>query len=192
MVLWYVDGALLFLSAVVAALGFGRKTCKGNIRIQQSTIYMIGALLWPVVWDVTFGYETLAQHPTTTFAFVWPMVMGVIHMYNIRNRKEYDEILHKPEIHAKKIYTDTNSIITIAFAMGTLTLMGRKRKDAGQQEALLYALLLCIAFIIPTNHINNLKEKPSIRASQRVIWSYAIGFVVAAILLDLAANDAKE
>ena len=82
--------------------------------------------------------------------------------------------------------TDANTIISAAFAIGTLMASLKKHDKAQGANLVMYALLLCVAFVMPTSDVPATSRiSILIRSSQKVCLNYAIGFILAGISLDL-------
>jgi hypothetical protein len=116
---------------------------------------------------------------------LWPLIWELADMQYVRNRSQdalFFESLHR----IGYLQSDANTIITAAFAMGTLiTSMHKQHKGEGVR-VVMYALLLCVAFVIPTSDVPvTSRAALIIRSGQKVCLNYAIGFVIAGIMLDL-------
>ena len=132
--------------------------------------------------------QRLQEQPKLLLGLVWPIVMIVVDMQYVRKRTQdasFFESLHR----IGYLQTDANTIITAAFAMGTLITSMRNQpgKQHGQGiRIVMYALLLCVAFVIPTSD-DPVTSRAAliIRSAQKVCLNYAIGFVIAGIMTDL-------
>ena len=84
------------------------------------------------------------------------------------------------------LQTDANTIITAAFAIGTLLVTLKKSRKAQGVNVVMYALLLCVAFVIPSSEAPaTSRTSIIIRTCQKVCLNYAIGFIISGITLDL-------
>ena len=168
------------------------------MRLYVNAVLMAGLLLWPLVWDVAVaspagggGLRRLRAQPKMLLGLIWPIVMILVDMQYVRKRTQdasFFESLHR----IGYLQTDANTIITAAFAMGTLiTSMQSKNKNGGTGQGsgvqiVMYALLLCVAFVIPTSDVPvTSRAALIIRSAQKVCLNYAIGFVIAGIMADL-------
>jgi hypothetical protein len=78
-------------------------------------------------------------------------------------------------------------IISAAFAMGSLLLGSRRNTPVNYM--IMYALLFCVAFLVPTLQIPpETKESIMWRSVQKVVLNYAIGFTIAGISTDIWGN----
>ena len=194
---------LLALTAGVAADTYSFFAAYGKtpqlndeiMRLYVNAALTGGVLLWPLVWDAAVattrvsGLARIAQKPTLLLGLAWPLVMIIVDMQYVRKRTQdpsFFESLHR----IGYLQTDANTIITAAFAMGTLiTSMHRKRsrrsKGGTGVQIVMYALLLCVAFVIPTSDVPvTSRTALVIRSAQKVCLNYAIGFVIAGIMVD--------
>jgi hypothetical protein len=184
---------------VVDTHSFFRSFCKSEqlndevMRVYVNAVLMLGILIWPLVWDVAVaspqlsGLQRLQQNPKMALGLVWPLVMIVVDMQYVRQRAQdasFFESLHR----IGYLQTDANTIITAAFAMGTLITSMRQKQDSSGSgmQIVMYALLLCVAFVIPTSDVPvTSRAALIIRSAQKVCLNYAIGFVIAGIMADL-------
>ena len=162
-----------------------------SMRLYLTSTMMVGMLVWPVLWNALVAHEgvgggdRMAAAPRLCLGFFWPLLMMLVDMQYARRRKK-DPTFFEALQRIGYLKSDANTIISAAFAIGTL-LISLKRHDKAQGARLvMYALLLCVAFVMPTH------EAPAtsrlsvvIRGSQKVCLNYAIGFVIAGIALDL-------
>ena len=166
------------------------------MRLYVNAVLMAGLLLWPLVWDVAVaspaggGLRRLRAQPKMLLGLVWPIVMILVDMQYVRKRTQdvsFFESLHR----IGYLQTDANTIITAAFAMGTLITSMQSKKTGGTGQGsgvqiVMYALLLCVAFVIPTSDVPvTSRAALIIRSAQKVCLNYAIGFVIAGIMADL-------
>ncbi len=161
------------------------------MRYYVNAVLAMGLLLWPLVWDVAVaaggvsGLQRLARRPKLFLALLWPLVMVLVDLQYVRNRSQdaqFLESLHR----IGYLQSDANTIITAAFAMGTLITSMHKTSKGEGVRVVMYALLLCVAFVIPTSDVPvTSRAALIIRSGQKVCLNYAIGFVIAGIMLDL-------
>jgi hypothetical protein len=161
------------------------------MRYYVNAVLALGLLLWPLVWDVAVGsaavsgLQRLARQPKLFLGLIWPLVMVLVDMQYVRNRSQdalFFESLHR----IGYLQSDANTIITAAFAMGTLITSMHKHSKGEGVRVVMFALLLCVAFVIPTSDVPvTSRAALIIRSGQKVCLNYAIGFVIAGIMLDL-------
>ena len=157
------------------------------MRYYVNAVLALGLLLWPLIWDAALGsgLARLARQPKLFLALLWPLVMVLVDLQYVRNRSQdalFFESLHR----IGYLQSDANTIITAAFAMGTLITSMHKQSRGEGVRVVMYALLLCVAFVIPTSDVPvTSRAALIIRSGQKVCLNYAIGFVIAGIMLDL-------
>lgn len=179
-----------------------------------STINYVGLLLWPIVWDVTIGYELMYHFPFTFLGFLWPMVLIFLDIYFMDIDDDDDNaggsksgattpssgkddapkvdnpllLIHGNDSH-RNIQMDATAVITIAFAMGALLLSNSDPNIAAiSSPMIMFALLFTIAFVIPSTDMRmEASSKKSFDAIQRIFLQYAIGFVIAGIAINLSS-----
>ena len=162
-----------------------------RMRIYISSTMLVGMLVWPILWnalvakDGISGGDQLGASPRLCLAFFWPLLMLLVDLQLARRRSK-DPTFFEALQRIGYLKSDANTIITASFAIGTLLVSLKKHDKAHGARLVMYALLLCVAFVMPTS------ETPAtsrvaivIRASQKVCLNYAIGFVIAGILTDL-------
>ena len=169
-----------------------QKTLDNEImRVYLSASLMVGALFWPILWNVALskgrmnGGARLFSAPKLLLGFAWPLVMLVGDLH-YASKKLKDPTFFESLNRLGYLQTDANTIITAAFAIGTLLVTLKKSRKAQGVNVVMYALLLCVAFVIPSNEAPaTSRTSIIIRTCQKVCLNYAIGFIIAGILLDL-------
>lgn len=160
-----------------------------RFKILNTTVSLMGLLLWPVVWDLTMGYNLLFQSPLAIAGFLWPMIINLIQMISTKARGRSKTV---------GVYRDASAIISIGFAIGTLLISQVGQNNLSSLEgqkvlpALLYSLLLSIAFVVPIAHIEpNYTSSVTIKSTQRTFLNYSVGFVITGILMYLTSYTQK-
>lgn len=192
----YVLGAVALVAVVGATSEFlsiedfdDPEIKREKMRIIGSTVSLVGALLWPALWDRLAGYAVVVHHPLTIFAFLWPLVVAgvdLVYSASARNPAEQARIFGLTELS-----TDANTLIGVAFAVGSLLASQANRQLADATVPLLmYALLFLIAFIVPTPTLNpNDYSGFAVGAIQRTSFNYALGLVIAGISINVSAQS---
>lgn len=156
-----------------------------KIRLILSGIHAIGILAWPILWSTLIGYRALIQFPILLFGFTWPIIISLIDLYSMSVSGQ--SVKGKSLFSIGNLQADAQSLITIAFAIGTLlmTLQVGKYSQA-TTPLLLYALLFCIAFIIPSIAIERESDAGYVFGDmQRIAFNYAMGFVITGISFNI-------
>ena len=164
------------------------------MRLYVNAVLMAGLLLWPLVWDVAVASPARRRPAAAARAAQDAAGAGLArgddpggHEY-VRKRTQdasFFESLHR----IGHLQTDANTIITAAFAMGTLiTSMQSKKTAAGASRAAAFR-----SSCTPSSCAWPLSSLPRtvtsraliIRSAQKVCLNYAIGFVIAGIMAPL-------
>lgn len=157
-------------------------------KIIINTVGAISIMLWPVIWNATIGFNTMTYHPITIFAFFWPMVMNLLDIIFVTKSPNFEN--SRKVLTHKTVQDDSAALISIAFAIGTLlATQGLSRMSKATAPILMYALLLLIAFIIPTPSLDEDSYTGfAINSIQRSFFDYAIGFIIAGVSLNIFGN----
>lgn len=161
-----------------------------KMRIIGATISTVGIFIWPVLWDMLIGYSIVVHRPLTIFGFLWPIIIGIIDLNASSSPRN---------VQAQRVFgfgqltTNANTLIGTIFAFGSLLVSQSNSKLADATIPLLmYALLLLIAFIVPIPNINpNDYSGFSVNAAQSVFFSYAMGFIIAGITVNISGQSGK-
>ena len=151
-----------------------------NMCYLYSGVLLGGMLLWPVLFDLCIGLRDLVKRPRMMFGFFWvPLIMALDMGFVVRGSTQGELPFQHHELSQ-----DTSTIISAAFAMGSLFYASARNYSA--THILMYALLLCIAFIVPTVTVpRGTKQAVLVRSVQKVALNYAIGLVICGISVDL-------
>ena len=186
---WVVSDSLDIIPSVTNE---GAPMTLVEMRRYVNATLMVGLLLWPLLWS--FGVTTksvlaidrMVQKPRLCIGFFWPLIMILIDLqYTLRKRTDGN---HFESIHRiGYLQGDANTIITAAFALGTLlSNLKKEGKVTEGSQIVMYSLLLCVAFVIPTSEAPVMsKTSLIIRSAQKVCLNYAIGFLIAGLACDL-------
>jgi hypothetical protein len=167
-----------------------------DVMLMQGTL-CAGMLLWPVVWDMLIGYDSLTQQPILLLAFLWPILVS---LYQIMDRHhDEDEDLSNSDqrrrFNIMGVQGDASTLISIAFAMGGIFMVmphisQNKNMIRNAAYIVVVALLFCIALILPTtnNVINSQRYTHLFRNIQRVAINYSLGLIMAALLIVVLAR----
>lgn len=162
-----------------------------KMRMYITSTTMVGMLVWPVLWNALVargglgGGDRMAATPRLCLGFFWPLLMLLVDLQYARRRKK-DPTFFEALQRIGYLKADSNTVITACFAIGTLLISLKKHDSAQGANLVMYALLLCVAFVMPTSDAPATSRLSIvIRASQKVCLNYAIGFVIAGIALDL-------
>lgn len=157
----------------------------------HTSVLAAGIFLWPVVWDYAIGYDKLFKIKSLIFAFLWPCLLLLFQIYDSSHdyREDIDHVETQRTRFLKSLHSDSSTIISIAFAMGTIFLvMSRLGHDETlylSSRIVITALVICIAFIVPTSNFLNNSQSYTIyvRNLQRVFVTFSIGLIMASLLM---------
>jgi hypothetical protein len=157
-----------------------------EMRLIFNAVLAGSVIAWPLVFDATIGLDKLIEKPKLLFGFLWPIMLGLVELnYVSRFSTDTGKLGAASALfqHAD-LSKDTSAIISAAFAMGSL-LIGSRRNTA-VNYIIMYALLFCVAFLVPTLQIPpGTREAIMWRSVQKVVLNYAIGFTISGISTDL-------
>lgn len=181
-------GSLVFVAiAIEAALWMGAGAAPDfGRRIAATTSYTVLAVLWPLLFAYLVGLEALRQMHSLWFAVVWPPLLLGISVSNAYQPRD-------GSYHSKaSTQMDTNAIAGFCFAVGGVASSSLGKKAAeGTGKILAVAFLLCLAFVMPSPEIpDDDCLAVVVETAQQSVLQFAIGLLLAAILLNLAAAKA--
>lgn len=152
-------------------------------------VSFIGAILWPLIFMTVF--RNIENCPWIVVGFLWPVGMSVLQMYDMY----YDRCEETKDNQERRssliggIHFDSSSIVSFAFACATffwaVGSMGNKEKLIPATKIILTVLLICVLFIMPTQHIVDNSQRYSLytRAMQRVAVNYTTGLLISALII---------
>ncbi|MCH9717932.1 MAG: hypothetical protein K0U52_12760 [Gammaproteobacteria bacterium] len=188
-------GALAIILHTQFILRDERKTQEKQeeeIRFIANAMLTVGTLIWPIVWDVTIGLDKLMEKPRLVPAFFWVPFFHLCQMQFVPQVSgEGDETSRALFIFQQKgLSEDTSQLISAAFAMGSLFLASTKNEsnteNYGAAHIIMYGLIMCLAFVVPTLHVPPETRTAVLwRSAQFVMLNYAIAFVIAGISANL-------
>lgn len=197
--LWVLVGIQVFLSILLICVS-GKTLAPLSKHLKQRgdddamihfNVITIGTLLWPIIWYLTIGFTSIKTCSVLLIAFLFPILLGVFQLYDIYYDKCEDIQDHQQQRTSLigGIQTDNATIISFAFAMGALFFILKDRENLYPSiKMVIIALIICIALIVPTQNFvdNNQRYTTYIRVAQRIFMNYALGFILAALLILLA------
>lgn len=160
-----------------------------DMRVIYNGVLASSVLLWPVIFDATIGLSQLFAKPKLLVGFFWPIVLGLTELNYVSRFSTTTGAQGRAAalFQQADLNVDTTMIISAAFAMGSLLLGSRRNTPVNYM--IMYALLFCVAFLVPTLQIPpETKESIMWRSVQKVVLNYAIGFTIAGISTDILGN----
>jgi len=196
LVLLSVTAVLLYFSVLCAVfVAFLLKTGPDETPQQRTksavmTVFAVGALSWPLVWYISIGsvvLETLSLLPL--FGALWPPVMLLLDLRGSR----LNSVQAGSNNLVGHLQDDANSLIGIAFAFAMLmvaTYANQKKEMYSAMLMVLFALVICIAFVVPQPLAQEGSDAAFVwAAGQRVVFSYAMGYLLTALCLSITAGS---
>lgn len=209
---WLLNLATIFLSVatILITLLILRKRRKEqkedfdlNVMNEQYKLLMLctitlGILLWPVIWKKFISFDMLANMPLLWTAFLYPVLMMISDVVsNSDNNNSDDDGINnncnsRTGVHGiKKYHTgrftyDAVNMLTIAVAIGSyFSNMGAVKLLDKSKTLISVAIMLIVIFVLPTpiSHSSTSPMKVIVSAGQKVVFNYAIAFLIAAGLL---------
>ncbi|AVK75814.1 hypothetical protein pneo_cds_207 [Pandoravirus neocaledonia] len=162
-----------------------------KMRLLGAAVSTVGVLVWPVLWDALAGYAIVAHHPLTLFGFAWPILMSMLDLSYLAANK--NSLQAQRVFGLGEISSDANTLVGVAFAVGSLLVsQGNTRLADATIPLLMYALLLLIAFIVPIPTLDPDDYSGfATGAIQRTFFNYAMGFVIAGISTNIAGQTGR-
>ena len=164
-----------------------------HMRLIYNAVLSSSVLLWPIVFDVTIGLPQLFANPRLIIGFFWPTLISMTELNYVSHFSTATGKTGKATslFQQSDLNADTGAIISAAFAMGSL-LLG-SRKNTAVNYIIMYGLLFCVAFVVPTLQLPpETKEAVMWRSIQKVFLNYAIGFTIAGISADIMSDVFKK
>lgn len=156
-------------------------------------VITIGTLLWTGLWCAVVGFDLIRQCPWILLGLLWPIALGLFQLHDVYYDRCEDSQDHQQQRAGLigGVHMDTSTIISFAFASATLFWavgnIGDKRHLIPAARILMVALLICIGFVVPTQHFvdNNQRYATYVRVAQRISVNYAMGFLLTALVVVL-------
>ena len=191
-----VNGAFLILTGVVlgdtlVTLDLYQKHNRlGGMTasLVSNGIVASNIFLWPILWDLTIGYERMVEQPRISFGFFWPMLISSFDMRYIMDQRAGSG--HNMDKLATGLNMDAQAIISAAFAMGALM---SSLKSVRGTHIIMYALIMSLALVIPQIATpSDTPDRAIILSAQKAALNDAIGFIVAGIGADFLSGGASK
>jgi hypothetical protein len=157
-----------------------------EIRLVFNAVLTVGVLWWPIVWDATIGLHRLIEEPRLLLGFIWVPVLTMLELQYVSQFSAATGKAGRASalFQHSDLNSDTSAIISAAFAMGSLLYSSSKNYTA--THIIMYALVFCLAFVVPTLQVPpETKAAVMWRSVQKLILNYAIGFIISGICTDL-------
>lgn len=190
--------ALVYLSTIVLSIAFfalyvlntgGDETETQRTKVTVLTILAVGAVVWPLLWYVSIGSVVMTDGAVLPlFGALWPAVMLLLDIRGVGRSQQ-----RVTNLTGSLLQEDANSLVGIAFAFAMLMVATYAKKQKEMYSAMmmvLFALVLCIAFVIPQPASGENKNYAYIwSAAQRVVFAFAMGYILTALCITIATGS---
>lgn len=162
-----------------------------KMRLLAATVSTCGIIAWPILWDNLIGYAVITHHPLTMFGFMWPILMNMLDLASAATSSS--AVQTETAYGIADISSDSNMLVGIAFAVGSfLSSQSNAKLVNATIPLLMYALLLLIAFIVPTPSLNpNDYTGFAAGATQRTFFNYAMGLIITGISINVSGQGGR-
>ena len=189
--------ALVYLSAIVLSIAFfalyvlntgGDETETQRTKVTVLTILAVGAVVWPLLWYVSIGSVVMTDGAVLPlFGALWPGVMLLLDIRGVGRSQQ-----GVTNLTGSLLQEDANSLVGIAFAFAMLMVATYAKKQKEMYSAMmmvLFALVLCIAFVIPQPASGENTNYALIwSAAQRVVFAFAMGYILTALCITITTG----
>jgi len=157
-------------------------------QIMASGINATNAIAWPVLFDMTVGYDKIIDRPILMLGFTWPSVMGLFDGLFLMDMPPATKAGAIQRSNALNM--DAQAIISAAFAMGALL---SNLKSAAGTHVIMYALIMSLALVIPSVATpSHTQDHVFVQAGQKAALADAIAFVLSGITMDTMSGGASN
>ena len=173
-------GACVYMIAMSMVLQRG-KSARIRARLSVLTIWMIAIVLWPVCWALILREE---RNETASLpGLMWPIFILTLDIVAMRQNTYESHVQSKRSL----LSMDANAICSLTFAIASI-IGAQKHKCCNR--IFLFAVLGCIAFVMPAPHTNmNAIETMTVEAVQKAVLAYATGLLLTGVMLVVAEKD---
>lgn len=174
-----------------------------NTKNEQYKLLMLctvtlGILIWPMIWKKIVSFDTLATMPILWTAFLYPLLMTISDVVGNSNTDNINYMNDSENYNSRngsskinkyqtgKYTYDAVNMITIAVALGSLFSSANPIKILEKSKTLIsIAVMLLVIFVLPSPISNNSQSptKVIVSSGQKVVFNYAIAFLIAAGLM---------
>lgn len=146
----------------------------------KSTIWTLGAIVWPVVWSVFVGIDVLDRTPLAIIGLLWPPFLLALDLVWVTESSDTAQS-------KQTLSYDGSAISSLAFALGGLLLANVGEGFARAASPILTAcIFLILAFVIPTPGLKSgTFGSSAIVAVQKVCLGYCVGLLLTAVCINL-------
>ena len=165
------------------------RSFRTKVRVTTLTIYLIGILVWPIVWKKIVGVEVIMKGSSLmSLSLLWPVISLGFEVYMMRYVND--------ESHSKSkrsfLLGDGQSIISLTLAFAGMLSVYSKPSNTKYSHIFLSAIIGCILVVMQTSHTfvdAMCIERTMVESAQKVCLVYSTGLLVAGII---TLNDEQK
>tara|TARA_B100000945_G_scaffold317254_1_gene319718 strand:- start:845 stop:1393 length:549 start_codon:yes stop_codon:yes gene_type:complete len=169
----FIIGAIVIL--LICFHVTSEMSLRGKAKINIFTIYILGILLWPILWE-----KMLHDNAYTTASLpslFWPMMILGLEIYLMK----YHTLENESRSRKGMISMDASTVCTLTFALGSI-LGAHKNKCC--QNLFIYGVLGTIAFVMPNPTVpSETLESIVIETIQKVFLTYSAALLLAGAMI---------
>jgi hypothetical protein len=83
-------------------------------QVNLATVWVLGALAWPLLFDAVVGLASLRPIPALSFSLIWPLVLLSFELHSL-GHQTFD---HQARASQGALRWESNSVSSLAFAVG--------------------------------------------------------------------------
>jgi hypothetical protein len=171
------------IGTIVAIIGYGWKlkeheTVRIQKRIVITLIWMSMIAAWPFVWRLIV--EPHAVSPYVIIGLLWPVAILSLDILSMRQHT-FDNHRHTRR---QFMTMDANAICNLTF--GIAAFLGvQQRVNPKLSQVFLWAILGCVAFIMPSPHPEGEASIDSLafEAFQKGVLAFATGILISGVII---------
>lgn len=154
-------------------------TCR--MRMASNTTWAVGTLLWPVVWLTVVGSPLQSSTPLCWFGFCWPLAMGLLDIA-LYTQQDVSSVMDGRGSRSLR-QMDVNAVVGFLFGVSGFVSSSIGRNASRTSASILaVALVLCIAFVMPTPEVQSHNPTAAVlRSGQKIVLHWAIGLMLAVL-----------
>lgn len=173
-------GAIAFL-LISSHILQQNQTARIRARLTVLTVWITAILAWPIVWASVLGAER--TNPVAWPSLLWPMLI-ISNDISAMKQSTYEHA----HVQSKRssLSMDSNAICSLTFAISSI--IGAQKHECCNR-IFLYAVLGCIAFVLPTPYIQTTNiSTMTIEAMQKSILAYSTALLIGGVLIVVGKN----
>ena len=143
----YVLALTMIVLARLYANKDGNVSTRSVAQLNIATVWILGILHWPILWQTLVGYQMLSEFPLTLCGFAWPFILICLDLIWIPHQTIEHEGVNKKTI----FHFDAGAVQALSFGIGGLLLTQIGRNFARTTSPIFSAcIFMCVAFLLPT------------------------------------------